>query len=126
MTEKFHRAITLDALPEGQSAAVEIAGWPVLICRTNGDFHALINRCTHADSQLAGGRIRHGAIMCPAHGAPFKLATGECMARLPYRPLKVFPLREIGGWIEVAVPDAPPPAQYQPVPQPAGSNASEL
>lgn len=115
MTETFHRTIEDGHLAEGGCTAVQIHGWPVLLCRAGGDVHAVIDRCTHAASPLSGGRIRRGAIMCPAHGAHFNLADGTCIGKLAYRPLKVFAVRITDGWIEVAVPDGKPPAEYEPV-----------
>ena len=114
MTEIFHRAVEASALVEGASLAVQINGCPVLVCLSGGAPHAVINRCTHAESPLEGGRIRKGAIICPAHGAIFKLATGECIGASPYPPLTVFKTRVEQGWIEIAVPGDSPPARLFP------------
>ncbi|WP_235209584.1 Rieske (2Fe-2S) protein [Sphingobium sp. Ant17] len=32
-----------------------VNGWPVLLCKDEGQVHALINRCSHAAAQLAPG-----------------------------------------------------------------------
>jgi nitrite reductase/ring-hydroxylating ferredoxin subunit len=108
MDETYLRAALVGALAEGESLALDLAGWPILLCMAGGKPHAVINRCTHADSALTGGRLRRGAIICPAHGAIFNLTTGACVAASPYPPLRVFPVRIVAEWIEIAVPsDAP-------------------
>ncbi|WP_156680919.1 Rieske (2Fe-2S) protein [Sphingomonas profundi] len=114
MSETFHRAIALADLPAGKPAAVELNGWPVLVAILPEGPRAVINRCSHAASDLASGRIRRGAIVCPLHGAMFKLDTGQCIAA-PYQPLKTFAVRTADDWIEVEVPDEAPPANMLPV-----------
>ena len=111
----YRRAAPVTALEEGGGLATEINGWPVLLCRSGGDHHAVVNRCTHADSALVGGRVRRGSIICPAHGAIFNLQTGACVGGAGYGPLKVFPARVVDGWVEVRVPEEAPPPRHRPV-----------
>lgn len=117
MSETYHKAVKADEVEERSMLALIIQGWPVLVTRDEGKVHALINRCSHAASPLApDGRVRRGAVMCPLHGARFKLENGECMGNAGYKPLKLFPLRETDdGWVEIAVPDEAPGAEHLPV-----------
>lgn len=94
-----------------------VNGWPVLVTRDEGKVHAVINRCTHAAAQLAPeGRVRRGTVMCPLHGARFRLDNGDCMGGAGYKPLLIFATRESAdGWLEVSVPDAAPGAEHLPV-----------
>jgi len=102
------RALESDALGEGAMAAVDLGGWPVLLVRVDGVARATINRCTHAAAAFApGGRMRRGVLMCPAHGARFRVDDGQCIGGT-YRALRTFPCREVDGWIEVDVPETPP------------------
>ncbi len=112
MTEEFHRVIAEDELEEGGRHAVFINDWPVLVVRDQGQLHAFINKCTHANSELANGRVRRGTVMCPLHGARFELATGRCIGG-PYRPLKLYESRIVDGWIEVAVPEKKPGLEHR-------------
>lgn len=107
MSETFLPALVEGALSEGEKIGVRVNGWPVLICLVNGVVLAVIDRCTHAASALAAGKLRGGAIMCPLHGARFELASGRCIGG-PYSPLKTFAVRLNAGMIEVAVPNTPP------------------
>ncbi len=116
MSENFLKAVQAADLADGQSIPVELNGWPVLVCRNEGQIYAVINRCTHASATLEEGRIRKGSVICPLHGARFELASGKCLGGAPYRPLKTFEARETAeGWIEVAVPEEGPGAEHMPV-----------
>ncbi|MCB2014532.1 MAG: Rieske (2Fe-2S) protein [Sphingobium sp.] len=117
MPDMFHKVVKADEVEDRAMMAFIVGGWPVLVTRDEGTLHAVINRCSHAAAQLApDGRVRRGAVMCPLHGARFKLENGECMGAAGYKPLKVFDLRETeDGWVEVAVPEEAPGAEHLPV-----------
>ena len=117
MSATFHRLIAAEALPENALMAFVANGWSILLCRDEGGVHALINRCPHAAAPLApAGRVRRGVLMCPLHGARFRLDDGACVSGNAYAPLKRFAWRETAdGWIEVAVPDEPPGAEDLPI-----------
>ncbi|MEY4720765.1 MAG: hypothetical protein RIQ46_490 [Pseudomonadota bacterium] len=103
----FLRAMELAAFPASGKASVTLNGWRVLIAKVAGEYLALNDRCTHAASPLSTGRLRHGAIMCPLHGARFDLASGKCIGGA-YRPVRGFPVRVAGQWLEIAIPAEPP------------------
>lgn len=117
MSETYHRVVEAGLVEDRAVLPFIVNGWPVLICRDEGAIHAIINRCTHAAAPIApDGRVRRGSVMCPLHGARFKLDTGECMGGAGYKPLKIYPWRESAdGWIEVAVPDEAPGAEHLPI-----------
>jgi 3-phenylpropionate/trans-cinnamate dioxygenase ferredoxin subunit len=114
MSESYHDICSLEELEVGATRAAIVAGWPVLLSRTSQGVHALINRCTHADASLDGGRVRMGAITCPLHGAKFQLATGACVGGA-YPPLLTFSVRMNDDRVQVAVPDSPPGPEHRPV-----------
>ena len=114
MTSVFHKTINVDDLEDGQSTCVDVQGWKIALCKSDGSFFAVINLCTHANSEMVGGRIRRGAISCPLHGALFKLDSGENVGA-QYKPLRVFPVRIENDIVEIAIPDeAPPPPTLVP------------
>lgn len=113
MSETFHRVAVEADIGEKTMVGVVINGWPVAVCRVNKEIRAFIDKCTHADSQLSGGRVRQGWVMCPVHGARFDVETGKCIGA-NYRPLKTFEARVTDGWIEVAIPDEAPGLEHQP------------
>ncbi|HEX8445757.1 MAG TPA: Rieske (2Fe-2S) protein [Sphingomonas sp.] len=111
---RYHRAARADGLVDGTGVGLIVQGWPVLLALVDGQIRATIDRCPHAASDLGSGRIRRGAILCPLHGARFDLATGKCIGG-SYAPLLLFDTRVVGGWVEVAVPDAAPGFEHLPV-----------
>lgn len=87
----YHDAGAADLAP-GAVRAVSLAGIEVLVGNVNGAYHAIQNKCSHAESPLAGGRVRNGFVSCPLHGARFELATGKCLGNA-YRPVPSYPVR---------------------------------
>lgn len=116
MSETWHTLIAESEFPEVGKLATQVAGWYVLVAKTDDGFHAVNDRCTHQAALLSGGRIRRGAVMCPLHGARFEVATGRCIGGA-YRDLRTFPLRVENGQIEVSIPDTPPSMDELPVGQ---------
>jgi len=114
MSDVWHGLIAEAEFPEEGKLAARIAGWSVLVVRTDEGFSALNDRCTHQAALLSGGKVRRGAIMCPLHGARFEAATGRCIGGT-YADLRRFALRIAEGIIEVAVPDTPPGPHERPV-----------
>lgn len=100
---RYTAAAPLDSLPEGGVAKIEIDGISILLCRSKGQVFAVRNKCSHADEELACGRMRSGWIACPAHGARFRLETGEAMNPPATEPIQTFPVRVVEGMIEVKV-----------------------
>lgn len=117
MSQTYHRVVQAQEIADKSLQAFLVNRWPVLIVKDEGKLHAVINRCTHQAASFApDGRVRRGAIMCPLHGARFKLDNGECMGATGYKPLMRFDLRQDeDGWIEVAVPDEAPSHEHLPV-----------
>jgi anthranilate 1,2-dioxygenase ferredoxin component len=114
VSESWHPLIAEDEFPEDGKLAAKIAGWFVLVAKTDEGLHAVNDRCTHQAALLSGGRIRRGAVMCPLHGARFEMATGRCIGGT-YRDLRTFDLRTQDGQIEIKVPDEEPGMEELPV-----------
>jgi anthranilate 1,2-dioxygenase ferredoxin subunit len=114
MSEAWHPIVAEDDIPANGIHAAVVAGWHVLVARTDEGFRALNDRCTHQASPLSTGRVRRGVIMCPLHGARFELVSGKCLGSA-YRDLRSFPLRIENGMIEVSLPATPPGPEDSPV-----------
>jgi nitrite reductase/ring-hydroxylating ferredoxin subunit len=115
MNTSWHPLISSSDFPAEGKLAAKVAGWHVLVNRTEDGLFAVNDRCTHQAALLSGGRIRRGAIMCPLHGARFEIASGQCIGST-YRNLRVFSLRLEGGMIEICMPDTPPGPDETPMP----------
>ncbi len=90
-----------DVAQPGFRGCFEVDGEKVLVLQEATQLYALGALCTHAHLELAGGRIRQGALICPFHGARFDLATGRSLAPPVVADLPCYPVRIANGMIEV-------------------------
>ncbi len=105
MAAEFTDVAALDDIPKGTCKALTVGTTRVIVAHLQDGFHALENRCSHANSPLLTGKISHGRqVACPIHGARFDLKTGAAKSPPAFTSLMVFPVRVMDGRIEVAVP----------------------
>jgi 3-phenylpropionate/trans-cinnamate dioxygenase ferredoxin subunit len=105
MAAEFTDVAALEDIPKGTCKALSIGGIRVVVAHLADGFHAVENRCSHADSPLLTGKIYHGRqIACPIHGARFDLKTGAAKSPPAFTSLMTFPVRVVEGRIEIAVP----------------------
>lgn len=90
-------------VPAGTVKKIEAGGLSILLCNSKDQIFAVINRCSHADEELACGRMKAGWIACPIHGARFSLETGEAMNPPAKDPIRTFPVRIVADMIEIAI-----------------------
>ncbi|HTH28693.1 MAG TPA: non-heme iron oxygenase ferredoxin subunit [Sphingobium sp.] len=103
MDEKcWSQAAAIEDVPPGKSKAVNISGKSILLCHDDR-IYAVENQCSHAHEALDCGRIKHGWVACPVHGARFDLETGEAINPPATEPIATFPVRIVDGIIEVAI-----------------------
>lgn len=68
----------VEDVPEGRGLRVEVDGLGLAIFNDGGSFHALLDRCPHANGSMGQGWIEGGEAVCPLHMWRFKLSTGRC------------------------------------------------
>jgi nitrite reductase/ring-hydroxylating ferredoxin subunit/uncharacterized membrane protein len=95
-----------EALVEGKPTSVQAGGSPLLLFRSNGAIHALIDRCSHRGCSLSDGQIddRSGTVTCPCHGSTFRLEDGTIVRGPATAPQPAFATRVRDGKIEVRGP----------------------
>ena len=104
MIADFFPVATIADLPNNSSKAITVNGLKLLLCHADGEFFCVQNECTHRAFSLEGGRIRRCMVLCPEHGMPFDLRTGNPKGQLTDKPLRTFETRVVDGQVEVAVP----------------------
>jgi len=105
MAAEFIDVAALDDIPRGACKAVSVGSIRVVVAHLSDGFHAVENRCSHANSPLLTSKVYHGRqIACPIHGARFDLKTGEAKSPPAFTSLMKFPVRVVDGRVEVAVP----------------------
>jgi 3-phenylpropionate/trans-cinnamate dioxygenase ferredoxin subunit len=93
-------------LGAGAPFVAEIDDYVVRIVRVADSLYAFEDRCTHDNEPLDGGEIDPDdpagpVVICPRHGARFCLVDGAALTPPAYEPVRVFPVREHAGRIEV-------------------------
>ena len=99
----FMSVLRLADLPERGYIGVAVAGYSALVARFPDGVFAVENRCSHAASELSGGRLKMGRLSCPLHGAQFDFRTGASMGgTLAVRGLRTFAVRVTGDDVALA------------------------
>jgi len=52
----------------------------IAVVRSDGQYFAIDNTCTHEQTSLADGWIEDGCLECPLHSATFRLADGAVLS----------------------------------------------
>ena len=86
---------------EGEMKVFEGGPEPILVCRVDGEIHAVQDTCTHDTWSLADGFIEDGVIECSLHFAKFCVRTGKVKALPACEALKVFPVKVDGDFIYI-------------------------
>jgi 3-phenylpropionate/trans-cinnamate dioxygenase ferredoxin component len=75
---------------DGETKSILAGRRMIAIARTQGQFFAIEDICTHDGAELSGGEIEGAEIICPRHGAHFCLRTGQALTPPAYEPVQVF------------------------------------
>ncbi len=75
---------------DGETRSILAGRRLIAIARTEGQYFAFEDICTHDGAELTGGEIEGTQIICPRHGARFCLRTGQALTPPAYEPVQVF------------------------------------
>src|SRR5258708_883763 len=79
-TTQFIKAALVSELGEGQVLVVTVPGGRrVALCRADGKYYAIDDKCTHDNGPLGEGQLVGDQIECPRHGARFDIKTGKAL-----------------------------------------------
>jgi len=87
-------------VPEGGVIGTRVEGTPIAIYRVDAKYYATSDVCTHESALLSEGWVEDGEIICPLHGARFRISDGTCIGPLG-SDLRCFKVRVHKGHIEV-------------------------
>jgi len=89
--------------PPGRLLGVAAGTERIVLANVEGDFYALLDRCSHQDYPLSDGELDGTRIECIYHGAKFDVCTGRAMQLPAIRPVKTFPVEVREGHVFVEV-----------------------
>lgn len=85
------RACSASELEMDTPLRVEIDGVAIAIVKdSDGEIHAIGDRCTHGDVSLSEGFVEGKTLECWAHGSAFSLETGAPLNLPAYEPVPVY------------------------------------
>ena len=79
--EGYEVVLHREALKSGNVAEIIIAGTAIAVANVDGNFHACVSSCPHADGPLGDGSLDGSMLTCPYHGWEFDLRDGSCNTR---------------------------------------------
>ena len=101
------RIASAQDLQDDEVRAVSVGGARIALYRSEGEFFATDNRCTHAEALLSEGYLEDGCIECPLHQARFDIRTGKALCAPATTDLRTHALKRDGDDIYIVDPAQP-------------------
>ncbi|SHM48782.1 non-heme iron oxygenase ferredoxin subunit [Cryptosporangium aurantiacum] len=99
----FVRVCAVADLEDDTPLAVDVEGEPVAVVRSEGEYFAIRDVCSHADVPLSEGDVEDCAIECWLHGSRFDLRSGKPTGLPATKPVPVYPVRVDGDDVLVSL-----------------------
>jgi len=103
----FYDAAPTDWVSPGETALVDVDGWPVGLANVEGEsFHAFQALCPHQGTKLAGRPLEERCIItCTQHGSRYDVTNGKCVKPSNEdgfdQDLDIYPMRILEDVIQV-------------------------
>ena len=94
---------TVAEVPEGTAHRVILDGRPIAVVRTEDQWFAVSDICSHADVSLSEGEIDGCTLECWLHGSRFDLRTGQPSGPPATTPVPTYPITVEGDTVFVTV-----------------------
>ena len=103
MDDGFQRIAALAEVPEGELRAYDLPEGRVAVVHVEQELFAIADECPHDLESLAEGELGddEDSVVCPGDKSEFDLRTGEPLDGPAVDPVRVYPVRERDGWIEI-------------------------
>ena len=90
-------------LQDDEALAVAVGEIRIALYRSEGEYFATENVCTHAFALLSDGFLEDGCIECPLHQARFDIRTGKALCAPATQDVRTFPVKVDGEDILVGL-----------------------
>jgi 3-phenylpropionate/trans-cinnamate dioxygenase ferredoxin subunit len=95
------RVASASDLQDDEVLGLTVGGVRIALYRSEGEFFATDNRCTHAEALMSEGYLEDGCIECPLHQARFDIRTGAALCAPATEPLRTYPVKREGEEIYI-------------------------
>ena len=103
---EFFTVCKVSELAEGLGRTVYVAEKAIALFLVEGQIHAIDDTCPHMGASLGSGFVEGGTVTCPWHFWRFRLRDGA-WADNPRLGISCYPVRVVGGDVQVELPDSP-------------------
>jgi naphthalene 1,2-dioxygenase system ferredoxin subunit len=103
MNETWHDVLDARTVHDAGLTSVLLEGRDIALYALDDEIFATENRCTHGDARLSDGFLLGDEIECPLHQGRFNVRSGQPMCAPLQRPVRVFPVKVVGGRVLVAL-----------------------
>ncbi len=97
------RIASTGQLEDDEALGVVVDGRKIALYRSNGEFFATDDVCTHAYALLSDGFLEDGCIECPLHQARFDIRTGKALCEPATEDGASYPVRVEGDDVFVGI-----------------------
>jgi 3-phenylpropionate/trans-cinnamate dioxygenase ferredoxin subunit len=99
----YVRVCGVDDVADESAIRVMVGATPVAIVKSEGEFFALHDICSHAQVPLSEGEVEEGRVECWLHGSQFDLRSGRPCQLPATKPVPVYPVKVDGDDVLVAL-----------------------
>ena len=90
-------------MQDDEALAVAVGEVRIALYRSEGEYFATENVCTHAFALLSDGFLEDGCIECPLHQARFDIRTGKALCAPATQDVRTYPVKVDGEDILVGL-----------------------
>lgn len=101
MNQDWIAAIAAAEVPEDDVTAAEVAGRDIAFYKTEGQYYATDNICTHGQARLCDGFLYGHEIECPLHQGRFDIRDGRPLCAPASAPIKAYAVKVENGQVLV-------------------------
>ncbi len=106
-TLKEVRIAVAAEIPDGERKIVQVEGLSIGVFHHKGQWYALRNSCVHRGGPVATGSLTNDTLVCPWHGLPYSVTTGQCLLD-PSAKLDNYPIVVSDGQVYLKIPVSEP------------------
>jgi nitrite reductase/ring-hydroxylating ferredoxin subunit len=99
----YRVAFPASELASGATKAVELGDDSVLVANVDDELYAVSNHCGESPLPLAFSTLEGATLVCSWHGCRYDVRSGARVDATDADRLRVYPVRMIGGNVEIAV-----------------------